>query len=145
MAFRVIISPVINPTPNAQTAKAEQYCNLGCVNYYALLPTGRVNVSWALTIGRATDWSLALADPQINFLFVIPENIDTRVDLRAFLSTNTIGDLTVPQQTALQELFDVQGINRTDFTLSTTGATVLRRVIDHLVARDMNPDIALDF
>jgi hypothetical protein len=128
MSARCMISPVINPTPNSQTTKAEQYCNLGCENRYAIRAIdGRTVVTWALTIGRATDWIAAAADPEIEFLFTVPGTVNTKAELRAWLQSVTLADLTVAQRQNLQAIFDAHSINRADFTLATTGLQAAKR------------------
>jgi hypothetical protein len=147
MSARCMISPVINPTPNSQTTKAEQYCDLGCENRYAIRSAidGRVAVPWSLTIGRATDWTAAEADPEIEFLFTVPAGVNTKAELRAWLQSVTLADLTVAQRTRLQTIFDAHSINRADFTGATTGLQAAKRVVDTLVAQDMMPNVPLDF
>lgn len=141
-----MISPVINPTPNAQVPKAEQYCNLGTEHRWAIRAIdGRTAVTWALTIGRATDWTAAEADPQIEFLFTVPAGVNTKAELRAWLQSVTLGDLTLAQRQNLQTIFDAHSINRADFTLATTGLQAAKRVVDTLVSLDMTPNVPLDF
>lgn len=148
MASRVMISPVVSIVVNAVTvlkSKAESYCDRGFVNVFPSNQDGSNASPWVLTFGRATDWTAAAADAQIEFLFPVPANVDTADDLRAFLRANTVGNLTVPQRTNLQAIFDNHAIPRADFTLATTGAQVMQRVMSTLFERDFNFGMGFGF
>ena len=130
-----MISPVVQIAPNAYAAKAEQYCTHS-VSKLPAREDGWNATTWALTFGRAADWTAAIADSQIEFLFPVPGSVDTADELRAFLRSRTIGDLTGPQRTNLQAILDNHGVNRADFTLATTGAQVMKRVVAALEEQD---------
>lgn len=139
MASRVMISPVVSSLgPRGSTilrSKAEQYCD-AFVNFFPSNQDGSSASLWVLTLGRASSWTAAQADSEIEFLFPLPANVDTADELRAFLRGRTIGDLTVAQRNNLHAVLDNHGVNRADFTLETTGAKVLQRVVAALAERD---------
>jgi len=101
--------------------------------------------SWVITLGRASSWTAANADPQIEFLFPVPGTVDTPAELRQFLRSNTIGNLTTAQRNNMQAVFDNHGIPRSDFTLATTGAQVMKRAIGWLMQTDHNYGMAFEF
>lgn len=145
MASRMMLSPMIESPANVWRSKAESYCDLGSVSYVPSLVTGVPATSFALTLGRAANWTAASADVQIEFLFPVPANIDTPAELRNFLATHTVADLTVPQKTAMQAIFDAHGIPRADFTNATTGTQVMKRVVAYLFERDFNFGMGFQF
>jgi hypothetical protein len=138
MASRVMISPVIEPVPDRLISKAATYCDLAFINFFPSLASGRNASPWVLTIGRAVDWTAAAADPEIEFLFPIPANVDTADELRVYLRATTFGDLSAPVRAATQAVFDGHGINRADFTLATSLAQIMQRVASTLFEKDFN-------
>lgn len=119
-------------------SKAEGYCDLGFINFFPTNADGTPASPWVITLGRATSWTAANADPEIEVMFPVPSSVDTAQELRDFLRTRTVGDLTVAQRNNLQAIFDNHGIPRSDFTLATTGAQVLRRAACWLFQADHN-------
>lgn len=137
MTARCIISPIINPTPNSQMPKAELYCTaLG--NYYSIGVNGRFVLPWCVTLGFTQDWTAADADAEIESLFTVPGNVNTRTDLRAWLQGVTVADMTVGQRSRFAEILDNHLIDRSDFTLATTGFQVMRRILNTLAVSDAN-------
>lgn len=148
MASRMMISPVVTTVVNGVTfnrSKAESYCNLGFVNFFPVKEDGTNATSFVLTLGRATSWTAADADAQIEKLFPIPASIDTAAELRDWLKTHTVADLTVAQRNAMQAIFDNHAIPRSDFTLTTTGAQVMQRIVSFLLERDFNFGLGFQF
>lgn len=148
MASRIMISPVVQTTVGDTVllkSKAESYCDLGFVNFFPSGEDGMNASSWVITLGRASSWTAANADPQIEFLFPVPGTVDTPAELRQFLRSNTIGNLTTAQRNNMQAVFDNHGIPRSDFTLATTGAQVLKRAIGWLMQTDHNYGMSFEF
>jgi hypothetical protein len=133
-----MISPVVELQPDHLSSKAQQYCDLGFVNFFPSKADGRNASAWVMTLGRATDWAAATADPEIEFLFPIPSAVDTSDELRDYLRATTYGDLTAPQKTNLQTIFDAHAILRSDFTAATTLAQIVQRVASTLFEKDHN-------
>lgn len=145
MASRVMISPVIEPQPGFLNSKASLYCDLGFVNVFPSKADGRNASAWVMTIGRATNWTAANADPEIEFLFPVPAEVDTADEFRDHLRVTTFGELTAAQKTNLQTIFDAHAIPRTDFTAVTTLAQVVQRVASFLFEKDHNFSMGFNF
>lgn len=138
MSARCMLSPVVNPTPNAQMPKAELYCT-ALQNVYALGTNGRFTLPWCLTLGFANDWTAADADLEIEWLFTVPAGVDSKDDLKAWLRSVTIGDMTTVQRNRVSAIFDNHAIVRADFTLQTTAFQIVGRILATLAASDMTP------
>lgn len=136
MSLRVLISPSVQ-TGNVCRSKAESYCN-AFVNFYPSNEDGTPASAWILTVGRAADWAAADADAQVEVVFPVPGSVSSRDELVTWLRTVTIGDMTAQQRSAMQAVFDNHGIHRADFTLSTSGAKVMRRLVSACVEQDFN-------
>jgi len=128
--------PPVEVTPGVFISKAEQYCDVGCVNIWATDQSNTPVGSWLISVGLSSDWSAAAADPQITFLFVFPAGVNTLAEMKAYLRATTVGDLTAGRRSALQTRLDNLGVPRTDFTLATPLSKVFRRVVGFLKESD---------
>jgi hypothetical protein len=91
-------------------------------------------------MGRAADWTSALADSELIDLFAgdLPPAADTPSELRAFLRTRTVGDIPVGRRQTIQANLDGLSVVRSDFTLQTPLWKVFQRVSSTLFEKDAN-------
>ena len=139
MSIRVWVSPPVLAN-NAYTAKAEQYCDGGFVNFFPSNSDGSNASTWVVTVGRSSDWTAALADSQLVDVFAgnLPASISSVDDLKALLRANTVGDVpTVKRQQITTNLTNL-GVATSDFTLATSLWKVFQRLISTLSEKDYN-------
>jgi hypothetical protein len=139
MSLRVWASPPVTVN-GVNTAKAEQYCTGGFVNFFPSNMDGTPASTWIVTVGRAADWTAASADAALVDLFGgdLPSTVDTTADLKSLLRTRTVGDVPLARRNTITGQLDTLGVARADFTLTTPLWKVFQRTISTLVEKDAN-------
>lgn len=142
MSVRVWAGPWVQGTLDGAVVyrpKAADYC-IGFASFFPSRADGTPASSWVLTMGRASSWAAAEADPEMIDLFAgdIPGAIDTPAELRAFLRGRTVGDVPLARRQAIQANLDTLGVARADFLASTPLWKVFQRVASTLFEKDYN-------
>lgn len=110
---------------------------------------------WVFTRIISPDFTAIDADPSCDDLFAgdLPNSIQSRADLAAFLKGRTVGNVPTARRNTIMAVIDKYGVDRSDFNLSTPLWRVVQRVAATLLARDGNgaaidtssPDFEPDF
>lgn len=137
--IRVWASPPVL-ADGAYSAKADQYCTGGFVNFFPSNLDGTPASTWVITVGRASDWTAAEADAALVDIFAgdLPGTIDSPQDLRAFIRSRTVGDVPVGRRQTIQANLDTLGVPRADFVLATPLWKVFQRITSTLLEKDFN-------
>lgn len=137
MSLRVYSGPTEEFAPGHYRAVASQYMT-GFVNFFPSAANGLPASPWVLTIGRATDWTLANADARIKNIFAseLDGTENTKAELIASLEAKTLGSVGVTRANAIKAALDLLGVPYADFDGTTTMWRLFRRVLGNLIERD---------
>src|SRR3954467_15309612 len=110
MSVRVYICPIIGigVYPNGYRSKAFDIPGAETRSWLPSKLDGTPGSTWALTVAKADDFSAFDADVTFDDLFGgdLPNSVQTRDDLLAFLRGRTVGDVPVARRNKITSVLD---------------------------------------
>jgi hypothetical protein len=134
VSIRVYICPVVGSGVKADSYRSKAW-DIPGAETRSWLPSkldGTPGSTWTLTVAKADDFSAFDADPTFDDLFGgdLPNTVQTRNDLLAFLRGRTVSDVPVVRRNKITAVLDKYLVRRDDFV----GATPLWKVMQRVVA-----------
>lgn len=132
MTLRIYLCPIIGDGLTPETAFRPKLD--GLAEYSVRIPhqaNGTPRRNWTICIASNPVWTLLDVDSTLERLFGIdlPDAIDTRAELRAFLQSKVVGDIPPARRRALNDRLTAKGMDTSGITLQTTWLQVLRAII----------------